>query len=127
MNVVTAEDTLSAVWGDTRNGTLNIWFQRTGLRNPNPSGIRPIATETPPWVRYGPNPAHERFWAEAPGLACINLYDLKGDLLKTASAGVKADDSLRSAILQLSGLPPGEYMLEAVTARGNLVQKIMIK
>ena len=33
MCVVLVNDTLNAVWGDTRNGKLNIWFQRMSLQS----------------------------------------------------------------------------------------------
>jgi hypothetical protein len=33
MCVVLVNDTLNAVWGDTRNGKLDIWFQRMSIQN----------------------------------------------------------------------------------------------
>ncbi|MCX6280350.1 MAG: hypothetical protein NTU51_00120 [Bacteroidetes bacterium] len=125
MNVVMADDTMSAVWADTRDGRLNIWFQHTDLHHPNPGGIRPVASEIQPWLRYGPNPVKEILWAEAPGLARLILYDLKGNAVRTLSITHPGHDAVRSAAMQLSGLPPGEYMMEAFTDRGNLVQKII--
>ncbi len=125
MNVVMADDTMSAVWGDTRDGKLNIWFDRTDLHHPHPGGIGPVASETPPWLSYGPNPAADRIWAEAPGLACLVLYDLKGNPVRTVSVANPGPDTVNSSTIEISGLPPGEYLLEALTARGNLVQKII--
>ncbi|MCX6284054.1 MAG: hypothetical protein NTW31_07465 [Bacteroidetes bacterium] len=126
MNVVMADDTMSAVWGDTRNGQLNIWFDRMDLRHPGPSGTRPLATENPPWLKYGPNPVHDKLRAEAPGLSNLMLYDLKGTILKSLSVKGHDNDELRTATLMLSDLPNGEYLLEARTSRGNLIQKILI-
>jgi len=123
MNVAMADDTMSVVWGDTRNGVLSIWFGRMALRNPGPSGIQPVASELLPWLKFGPNPVTDRLWTEAPGLASLKLYDMRGRMIKSAAAG--GDGTTRTVTLLLTGLPPGEYLLEAITGRGNLVQKIL--
>ena len=126
MNVVMADDTMSAVWGDTRNDRLNIWFQRTGLYHPGTGGIRPVASEIPPWMRYGPNPAKDKLWAEAPGLFQLLLYDLNGNILRSESVKGSKNDELLTATFILSGLSDGEYLLEARTSRGNLTGKILV-
>ncbi len=126
MNVVMAEDTMSAVWGDTRNGLLSIWFQRMDLRHPNTSGIRPVASETAPWARFGPNPANNFIWVEAPGLTVLSLYDLGGKRLKTKFSGDTGVDAIRCMIMQVSDVPPGAYVLEVSTTRGALMQKIIV-
>jgi hypothetical protein len=43
MCVAVENDTLNAVWGDTRNGKLNIWFQRMSLQNGTVNSIQNIS------------------------------------------------------------------------------------
>ncbi|RLD40491.1 MAG: hypothetical protein DRI89_11875, partial [Bacteroidetes bacterium] len=56
MCIVLQSDTLNAVWGDTRDSSLNIWMKRIVLPGAGSVGISLIASERIPLVDVYPNP-----------------------------------------------------------------------
>lgn len=127
MGTCLARDTLLSVWGDTRNGSLNIWFQRTPLKSQGPSEIRPIACEPRPWIRMGPNPVNVVLVVEAPGLCRIRIFGLKGDLMLSMDKGLMTGDGLRKIEAGTENLVPGEYLLEATTSAGIVIARLIKK
>jgi len=114
------DDTLNAVWGDTRNGRLNIWFQRTG-----PDGmvvsIKKLASESAPQVKVFPNPHSMNFTVEAEKLRKVVVYNQRGQVISTY-ADLK---NTRAIIIDLSSEAQGTYTIQVTTSNGVSSRKII--
>ncbi len=108
-------DTLNAVWGDTRNGTLNIWFQRMTVDGA-PVGIRKIYTEKRPSVEIYPNPTADVLTVTGKRIRRIVVYSAQGKPVKQYEAGRRID---------VHDLPAGPYWVHVVTREGTIITKMI--
>lgn len=99
-------DTLYAVWGDTRNGTLNIWFQKMNARNGSVTGIQNIASENSKNILIYPNPASNKIFISAGQINEIIIYDLMGKLIMHQSIYANNFE------INIQSLPAAEYIIE---------------
>ena len=114
------QDTLSAVWGDTRSGRLNIWFQR--MRSDGTLLSRQqLAGEETPQIKIYPNPASDFMQMEAPLSGKLSICDMKGQVLRRLTYNRLAGP-LR---LDLRDLSPGSYFLQLETEMGPLSRKFI--
>ncbi len=114
MCVQVADDTLVAVWGDTRNGKLNIWFQRMAVGE-NITGMGRIHSETQPLVRIYPNPVSATLRVEGRSIDRILIYNLLGECVGAYGNPRRLD---------LRHLPVGIYVVEVHTPAGIVTRRI---
>ena len=115
MCVKLVDDTLNAVWGDTRNGKLNIWFQRMAV-NGNITSIKQIHTEEVPVVKIYPNPVFSTLTIEGESVKSIWIYNSLGQLV------AKYD---KANMIDLNHLANGNYFISIITKNGVVSKKLI--
>jgi len=115
MCVKLVNDTLNSVWGDTRNGKLNIWFHRMSV-NGNITAVKQIHTEEVPAVNIYPNPTSSMFTIEGEGIKNILIYNTQGKVVGKYK---------KINIIDLSQLSNGNYFIEINTTKGTILKKII--
>jgi len=96
MSVKLMNDTLNAAWGDTRDGRLNIWFQRMAISqvvtsiDPSSGNKIGVADKFLVYQNY-PNPFNPSttisYDLPRSSRVRVIIYDVRGDLLKTIVNG----------------------------------------
>lgn len=114
------EDTLSATWGDTRNGKLNIWFQRMKTDGTILS-TNHISSESLGSISIYPNPTSSELTVEGEGIYAIEIHDVNGKMVLNE----KYLNKKSSAHLNIESLKSGSYIVSVKTERGELVEKIV--
>ena len=115
------DDTLSAVWGDVRDGGLNIWFQRMDL-NGMILSVQQISSEALSIMNLYPNPVTNTVEVEfsAPKkVKEITIYDLNGKVVFETS-------EFRSK-LELSDIAKGTYIFQIRTEETTLSKKLIVE
>ncbi len=121
MSAALMNDTLSAAWANTRDGSLDIWFVRMLASSGSITGISLIESESP-LVSIYPNPSSGIFRIEMYNHSSIDeirVLNIKNELIlfrKVIS---------RECILDLSAQPPGIYFIKIVSAGRTVAQKIV--
>ena len=116
MCVKLTDSKLNAVWGDTRNSSLNIWFQQTDI-NDIITGIEQVHSEEDPGVKIYPNPTSTIIFIEGEDIKNILLYNPEGKEINRYKNTDKID---------ISQLPAGSYIVKVITSSGVLSKKIII-
>ncbi|GAP43041.1 protein containing Por secretion system C-terminal sorting domain [Lentimicrobium saccharophilum] len=112
-------DTLSAVWGDTRNGALNIWFQRSHLNGTLLSLTRLTDEKLPPLKVTKIN--HEQVLIEGDEITGIAFFSIKGaEVLRVKNLPGNSHE-----IISLRNFPPGTYLIRVQTAHGSITAKMI--
>ncbi|MEM0995798.1 MAG: T9SS type A sorting domain-containing protein [Bacteroidota bacterium] len=119
MGSVLVDDTLSAVWGDVRQGRLNIYFSRIALGNMTTALEQQIGGEELPELHLFPNPTDNRI-------------ELRGDWLHSAELIGSNGQKLGSWKIEgptfavpLENCPAGTYFLRVQTNRGMVAKKLV--
>lgn len=113
-------DTLNAVWGDTREGNLSIWFQRATLNGALLSA-RQLALEDLPRIfirQTGPNAVE----VNAEQIKQILIYNQTGALI----TGIRLHGTSNQAVLNLDDPAPGLYLIKTETAHGILTSRVFL-
>jgi len=113
-------DTLNAVWGDSRNGKLNIWFQRMSLSGTILS-VHQLSSESVPYAKIFPNPFKNSIHIESKKIKQLTIYDLNGRVLMTLSNQNGKD----YMTIDLSDFSKGIYLINIITENGILTEKII--
>jgi hypothetical protein len=112
-------DTISAVWGDTRNGALNIWFQRSHLNGTLLSHTRLTDERLPPLKITNINP--EQVLIEGDEITGITFFNIRGaEVLRIKNLPGNSHE-----IINLSKLPPGTYLIRVQTAHGSIAARMI--
>lgn len=98
------QDTLYAVWGDTRSGTLEIWFNKTAAGEAATGIAIPLTGGQTAGFSLWPNPAQDRVFLSTSEAATVRITDQRGAVVHTRQIPSGAEQTLD---LQL--LPPGVY------------------
>ncbi|HRW67891.1 T9SS type A sorting domain-containing protein [Lentimicrobium sp.] len=112
-------DTLSAVWGDTRNGSLNIWFQRSRINGSLLSAMKLAEEKLPALQITKLNP--DQVLIESDEISDITVFDIRGARL-ISLVNLRGNSS---EIIHLGGIPPGTYLIRVHTAHGMLTSRII--
>ncbi len=112
------DDTLSAVWGDTRNGKLNIWFQRMALDG-TAMAIHQISSENVPEVNVYPNPGTSEMTVEGEAIQEIVVYDQNG---KIVSIHRNTEERM---VIDVENLSSGTYQVVVRTVLGSVSEKFI--
>ena len=115
------DDTLNAVWGDTREGKLNIWFQRMGLDGAILSTHK-ISKEYSPDITIFPNPFESFIKIKGNDIIQVELYNQKGQILSKYK-NLKHHPEIN---LDLTVLQKGVYIF-LITTKYNIISKKVIK
>lgn len=108
-------DTLYAVWGDTRNNFLNIWFQQIDLTT-GVSSIKDLANDILP-INIYPNPLKNittiNFGENDIKNAFIDVMDVQGKQLKHVVLTKKEMQ------VDFTDFPPGSYLIRFTNTMGS--------
>lgn len=113
-------DTLNAVWGDPRDGELNIWMQRMKVDGTILSTNR-ISVEDVPQVILYPNPTSSFLNIKGKAIEKVEIFDINGK-------SVWLENYINSPIdiqLNLNDLIAGSYVINVKTIRGEYSDKII--
>ena len=128
MCIVLQSDTLNAVWGDTRDSSLNIWMKRMALPGAVPVGISLIASEQIPFVNIYPNPFSSsttiEYTLRQASSVQISIFNSFGEqvgfIQKEQSAGKQ------QVVWDAKELPSGVYYFTVQTGIESMTGKMMI-
>lgn len=121
MCVKVQDDVLYASWGDTRNGKLNIWFQRM-TTDGNLITSPEIIAEEPSMIALFPNPTTEAVSIQGLSIRDIVIRNFQGEMVKTFN-NVK---SLNQIDISLANLNSGVYFVEINSVLGAQTKKLFI-
>lgn len=119
MSCVYRGDTLYSVWGDTRNGKMNIYFAKTIVSTNTNAGTNLLDGEEPKWTFY-PNPATEELsvsFSEINAKDVIEIYDETGRKINTLPVTSK------TLKLNTGNLQSGLYFIKAKNEIRRFVKK----
>lgn len=113
-------DTINAVWGDTRNAFLNIYFQRMAI-NGTILSAQQISSEIIPILTISPNPATDFINIEAGSIKQLAFFDSFGRLLFQIDNPVPKSEMT----LNIKEFPSGNYILRVLSENGIQTRKII--
>ncbi len=113
-------DTISATWGDTRDGKLNIWFQRI-TSNGTVLSVQQVSSEDVPFVFVYPNPTTSLLFVESEHLKGISVYDINGREIISQQNNI----SENKIIINMENYPIGTYLINIETTKGSFTHKII--
>ena len=115
MDVALVGDTVHAVWGDTRTGNLNIWYQRYVIGRSNQVGLQAIGSNAGAPLSLFPNPAKKQvtitLQAKNASINRVRLMSDNGQLVQAKSV------QGQRIHLSLDGLPTGRYNVMVNTSQ----------
>jgi len=120
MCIKLVNDTLSAVWGDTRNGKLNIWFQRMSMTGLILS-TQQISSENVPNIKIFPNPSVSNVTIEGENLNKIIVINENGTVVLVQ----QNQNGIENSVIDLNNLSKGIYFVQVTTSKGIIVKKII--
>lgn len=120
MCIKLVNDTLSAVWGDTRNGKLNIWFQLMSL-----DGIilstQEISSENIPNIRIYPNPSVSNITIEGKNINKVIVINENGKLVSIK----QSLNGVQNLVIDLNNLSNGIYFVQVTSSEGIITKKVI--
>ncbi len=119
MCIALFNDTISAVWGDTRNGKLNIWFQKSEL-NGTLLSVKNLAGEKIPEVKINKSGSDE-IEICADGITGISIYDMNGREVYSVKVAER-----QLAVINTAGIKSGAYLLRVLTRQGRISAKVIL-
>ncbi|RLD40562.1 MAG: hypothetical protein DRI89_11720, partial [Bacteroidetes bacterium] len=128
MCIVLQNDTLNAVWGDTRDSSLNIWMKRMVLPGAGSVGISLIASEQIPLVDVYPNPFSSsttiEYKLQQSSTVQISIFNRLGN--QVAFIQEKQSPGKQQVVWEAKGLPSGMYYFTVQIGRKILKGKMLI-
>lgn len=120
MSIKLVDDTLNAVWGDTRNGKLNIWYQRMSMTGQLLS-IKQLSSEYISDIKVFPNPLTSRVTIKGKNLNKVAIISESGKVML-----VKQNlNGIENLVVDLSDLSKGIYFVQVITSKRIIVKKII--
>lgn len=115
-------DTINAVWGDTRSGRLNIYFQRISFNGITLS-THQISSEIIPILTVSPNPSSDVIHVGARSIKQLTLYDSFGRIVLHIDNSNAKDEMT----MNIKEFPSGNYILRVLSENGIQTRKIIKK
>ena len=115
MCVEMEQDTIYATWGDTKNGYLNIWFNKLAANNTGNTSIHLIGSESVEQVTLFPNPATNFISPKENKFNTYTIYDGQGKVVKS---GKITDNKI-----DISHLLSGIYTIELQNYSSKAVEQ----
>ena len=119
LSAVYSGDTLYTVWGDTRSGSLNIWFAKT-IASTNTTFDVTILNENNDLFKVFPNPAEHQIninFNDNVAARPIDIFNLQGQKV------ISLNTSKPQNTIDISVLKSGVYIVKA----GAQVNKLLVK
>ena len=108
-------DTIYATWGDTRDGFLNIWFNKISANTLIGTGIQNIASESKDLISIYPNPTSNTIAIEFETISTLLVYDILGNCV------FKMDDLNSNFVnLDISPFKTGNYTVKILDTNNNI-------
>ena len=120
MSVDLVNDTINAVWGDTRNGTLRIWFKKMSIDGTIVS-VNQVSSEDLIEVDIFPNPANSSITINGHELKKLVLLNQKGEAVLEQVNGFTNNQNL----INISHLPDGIYFIQITSKKGTVTKKVI--
>lgn len=121
MSVDMINDTAYVVWGDTRNGFLNIWFQQLDLRTGTTS-VKDLENDIA-FISVYPNPSKEKIAINLGKNelqnASLKLIDIAGNIV------LKQKVMQQKVHLNLSAYSSGTYFVQFSNNKGSKTLKVV--
>ena len=128
MCIVLQSDTLNAVWGDTRDGKLNIWFKRMQLPGAGSLGIHTFNIEQKNLVAVYPNPFSNKttieYTLQQASTVQITVFNHLGE--QVAFIQKEQPQGKQQLVWDAKDLPSGLYYLLLQTEKESMMGKMMI-
>lgn len=122
MGLELTNDTISAAWGNTRDGSLDIWFARVAATTGQVSAVTLLESDAPGLNVY-PNPSSGVYFValnDQSTIDAIEVFDTNGKLVFSNSPNTFETK------IDLSALPPGIYIIK-VFQNGLIFNKKIVK
>ena len=120
MSVELVNDTLHAVWGDTRNGSLNIWYQRI-TANGQVVSVKNISSNSELRIELFPNPTTNNVHITGKEITAIKVYNASGQIIY-AETLTQPQSSFE---YNSSRLKSGVYWFTITTTEGVLTKQVV--
>lgn len=94
MGMELENDTISAVWGNTRDGSLDIWFSRIAAKTGQINHVSLIESESKELIAF-PNPTNGQisvYFESAKEIEFIEIFDISGKIIYSKSNPTKIID-----------------------------------
>ncbi|MEN8816409.1 MAG: T9SS type A sorting domain-containing protein [Nonlabens sp.] len=122
MSVQLENDIIHAVWGDPRNGHLNIWFQKTDTQG-NVLSLQEISSDQQSEIKIFPNPASSSINIQGKKILEATLVDIQGKEVFKTSNNLNVDELQ----IPIEGFSNGTYVLQIKTYASRLYKKVIIQ
>ena len=111
------QDTLYITWGDTRNGSLNIWFEKIALTTGNSTGLTNLNNSDIPKINIYPNPSSDFISIKTKNekIKSVKIFNNSGELIITG----------QSNRYNVSNLAIGNYLIITNTDKGNYTNSLI--
>jgi len=113
-------DTLNSVWGDTRNGKLNIWFARKTVDG-NTISVKQICSEFIPKIYIYPNPCIDEVFIEGHKVNKLTFYNEIGQIVYI-NKNIPKSTVIKTNI---HNFPDGIYYVKIDTEYQSFTKKII--
>ena len=80
MSIDLVKDTLNSIWGDVRNGVLNIYFSRMSLKD-GTTNVQLLSSEKLEDIIVYPNPATDQIYFNTSKIESVSVYSAEGKIL----------------------------------------------
>ena len=120
MCVKFVNDTLNAVWGDVRSGTIDIWYNRIGLDGTILSAKKLNSKSLLSGAIY-PNPTSSMLTVVGNNITQVDIYDQNGKIVFTK----KYTGKKKSENINLDDSSKGIYIIEITTTGGTIIKKVV--
>ena len=121
LNIQLENDTISVVWGDIRNGSLNIYFQRMSSDGVINSTTK-LNSEVLPKVKVFPNPATDVINIDGDDIIGVRIYNANGQEVPGNLFNL-----VNLSRLDLSKIAQGTYLIAIETASGSVTRNVVIE
>ena len=120
MCIKLVNDTLNAVWGDTRNGKLNIWFEQKTIDG-TILNVRQLSSENIQGITVYPNPFKKKLIVSGNDIRKIKIFNSNGVLFFSKELN-NGKDMLK---INTSDFSAGIYYAEIIDLSGTITRKIV--
>ncbi len=120
MSLAFESDTLYVVWGDTRNGTLQIWFRKMNASSGNTAIVKNLARPQD-GINLYPNPAEKQVCIGGTAMQQIQVLDAKGRLTYNKQNFTKKD----KVTISTSHWNKGVYVVKILTESGWVSRRLV--
>ena len=122
MGISLENDTISAVWANTRDGSLDVWFVRTAAKTGKITSVSLIESESFD-INIYPNPSSGIYYIEMNDQSMIdgiNIYNTVGENV------LQANYKSTTLEVDLSEKPSGIYIF-SIESKGRIFRKKVIR